>query len=295
VEKPVARDRKLTDLWKEKRFTVSAEILPPDDTHSLESTLDQCHELHRAGCDFFSVADGPAGTPRGGTKETVGAILSDLQTPVLPHLICRRRTPSELGAFLQHYSSEGAKQVLVLRGDPPADAPNWKFGQDGTYRFAYELVEQAKREAPELEIGVACYPDAENTDLNLKYFEKKVRAGASFAVTQLLYSAVSYARFIEAIASRGCGIPVLPGVLIPHSQAHAEKLRERFNVEVPQELLKRLAFDSEDPDADEASREAVAGLIETLKIRGAPGVHLYVLRETARAARLVEAVRHSNR
>lgn len=280
-------DTKLTDLWAnlgtrhvttgevEPRFTWSAEILPADDkhggTHNMEAVLDQCRKLRDQGVDFFSVADGPAGSARGGTPELTDRLRKEFGTLVVPHLITRDRTAAKLSEFIEDYANRGVRNILALRGDPPndrpADQPVWHPREKGDYTFAYELVKQIAQERPEISIGVACYPDGPDLEKAVGYLKAKQDAGAHFAITQLILSAKSYEKFVKAARQADITIPILPGVLVPHSREQAEQIAERFNISMETDTLVGVT-------------ETLSDFAKKLKAAGAPGVHLYVLRNS---------------
>lgn len=272
-------------------FTLSAEILPPTEHHAAEEVHAQCADLVKQGFKFLSVADGPAGTPRGGTLETASYIQNTLNTRAVPHLICRDSTPEDIARRADAFHEAGITSILALRGDPPADNPKWQPGQNGSYKYASQLVEQLRAHEANFRIGVAAYPDAgasfatdggnHNTEAraqSLKVFKTKIEAGAKFAITQVLLSTESYSRFLDETEEANCAVPTYAGILIPKSRTHAEELARRFKLAISPKLLQALSPNESDSLAEVARTEALAQFIDDLKRAGAPGIHYFLLR-----------------
>ena len=71
-------------------------------------------------------------------------------------------------------------------------------------------------------IGCALNPTAQNLDLELERFEKKLEAGADFVMTQPLYDMETLLRTLERVGK--VEVPVLLGVMPLQSSRHAEYL-----------------------------------------------------------------------
>ena len=214
--------------------------------------------------------------------------------------------PEEVENQLVDHHFLGIRNILALRGDPPQGVSSWT-PREGSHPYAYQLVEQIRelnegrflerngfskttREAMDFTIGVACYPEHDDRAQHLKHFERKVEAGAEYAITQMLFCADSYARFIEEIAAAGCEIPILPGTRLLRSREQAAKMSARFGVHVPESYLRKLAATDRDPAAKSASLDAAQSLMEALKNAGAPGLHLFVLSETELASTAIRKI-----
>jgi methylenetetrahydrofolate reductase (NADH) len=143
----------------------------------------------------------------------------------------------------------------------------------------------ARQEATDFSIGVAVYPEHPNPDEQLGFFRRKLDAGAEFAITQMMFDADAYGRFLDRCERHGLDVPVLPGTRILRSHAQARRTAAKFGVSVPPALRDRLGS-LDDPRATERALELFARLVERLRAYGAPGVHLFVT-DTATACRLL--------
>jgi methylenetetrahydrofolate reductase (NADPH) len=215
--------------------------------------------------------------------------------------------PAEIENQLMDHAYFGIRNILALRGDPPQGVPEWQARAD-SYNYAYQLIEQIARlnrgeyleragfktearAATDFTIGAAVYPDHPDPKERLEFFRRKVDAGAEFAITQMLFDADAYARFLDACDAAGLKrIPVLPGTRILRSRAQAMRMAERFQVAVSPDYANQLP-EREGPDTAEQALEAFYGFVRRLQALGAPGLHLFVLNDTALGARALRELK----
>jgi methylenetetrahydrofolate reductase (NADPH) len=301
-------DRKITDILGSGSFTISAEIIPPRNGASPTSIVKQIENLTTSGAQFLSVTKGAGGSLRGGSLPIAQMVKEGFRTPCIAHFTCRDLLPEEVENQLIDHHFFGIRNILALRGDPPVGVENWQ-PREGSYPYAYQLVEQIKRlnhghylerqgfkssEREKLDfcVGVACYPDHEPRSQGMDFFQLKVEAGAEFAISQMLFNPEAYSRFLDASAKRGIGIPTLPGTRILRSQEQALKSASRFSVTVSPQHLKRLPeTDALAAQSPNAAVDAFLALTEDFKKCGAPGVHLFVLSDTALATVALESLK----
>src|SRR5205807_6284615 len=108
-------------------------------------------------------------------------------------------TRTALGAMLARFDAAGVRRIVALRGDLPS---GWGGPRVGDFRYASELVAFVRAETGErFRIEVAAYPEmhpqARSPQDDLRAYLAKVRAGASSAITQMLFNADAYFRFVE--------------------------------------------------------------------------------------------------
>ncbi len=199
----------------------------------------------------------------------------------------------------------GIRNILALRGDPPVGQPHWS-AREGGYSYAHELIQQIAalnqgqfmdragfgdqipplREKTDFCIGAAAYPESPQIRERIDFFELKIQAGAQYAITNLLFDAETYARFLDECGARGIDVPILPGTRILKSKAQAIRVAERFRVEIPPAFLERLPEHSAKPGTPDAKESFKIGLelffelTERLRKLGAPGMHCFVITDT---------------
>ncbi len=296
---PFRPDTKITDVFSRGKFTLSAEIIPPRNGAEQSQVIGQVQSLIDAGTEFLSVTKGAGGSLRGGSLPIAQVVKEQLGKPCIAHFTCRDLVPEEVENQLMDHHYFGIRNILALRGDPPDGQPEWR-PREGGYSYAYELIRQIralnsgqflprKGGGPSIEspvktdfcIGAAVYPEHPDPTERVDFFRLKVESGAEFGITDMLFDAEAYARFLDACGAAGLQkIPVLPGTRILKSQSQANKMMSKFRVQVPAEILKRLPEEN-GPDSLDRGVEQFLLLIERLKRYGAPGIHLYVISDTA--------------
>lgn len=295
----LAQDSKIIDIIKSDRFTVSTEIVPPRNGSQAAMIMSQIAQLSDSGAEFMSVTKGAGGSLRGGSLPIAQTIKERFALPCIAHFTCRDLSPEDVENQLIDHHFFGIRNILALRGDPPQGIQDW-VPREGSYPFAYQLAEQIRnlnegrylerkgysvdtRERTDFCVGVACYPDHPVTSEQIDFFKLKVNAGAEYAISQMLFDADSYAKFIDACEHAHCSVPVLPGTRLLKSRAQAERMEQRFEVPVP-EWYKKILPLTDAQASSERTLDAFYTLTEKLKARGAPGLHIFVLSDTELAS-----------
>lgn len=307
---PFRADRHLTTVLRESitsgRPTLSAEIIPPRNGALQAQVLGQVRQLVDAGAQFLSVTKGAGGSLRGGSLPIAQAVKEQFGVPCVAHFTCRDLTAHEIENQLIDHHYFGIRNILALRGDPPDGQPQWQ-ARDGGYSYAYQLIEQiralnsgrylarpggpAHEEATPTEfcIGAAAYPEHPVESERFEFFALKARAGAEYGITDLLFDADAYARFLDGLGARGIDLPILPGTRLLRTRGQAERMMKKFKVRVPAALLERLP-ETDGPEALKIGLDAFLELSTRLKSRGAPGIHLYVIIDTEGACAALRAL-----
>lgn len=299
-------DRKLTEVIGRGRFTLSAEVTPPRNGAEQGDVLEQVSRLVEAGAQFLAVTKGAGGSLRGGSLPIAQAIKEQFGVPAIAHFTCRDLAPEEVENQLVDHGYFGIRNILALRGDPPDGQPGWR-AREGGYSYAYELVEQIsrlndghylhrpggpaaeKQEPTDFCIGVAAYPEHPDPAEGLRFFARKIEAGAQFAITQMVFDAEAYARFLDRCERRGLDVPIVPGTRILVSRVRARRTAEKFGVSVPPEMMDGLGR-IDDPGAADRALDLFERLVERLRGYGALGVHLFVT-DTDVACALLQRLR----
>jgi len=199
----------------------------------------------------------------------------------IPHLTTRDSSVMGLESMLLGAHAEGVRNVLAITGDPPevGDYP----GARGVYEIdaigLTRLMTNLNRgedfngrpiDAPtSFFAGVAVNPTPDDVDIELERFERKLEAGARFAMTQIVFDAEQLDRFVERLGGTW-PIPVLVGVFPLTSHRLALRLHNEVpGILVPQALqdeLERAGSDAADVgfgharELIAASRERAAGV-----------------------------------
>ena len=267
--------------------TVSFELYPPRTAAGSESLWLTIAELTTAQPDFFSVTYGASGSSRETSRDVVRWILAHTDTRVVAHLTCLGAPQDEVRAVAEQLLSDGVRDFLALRGDPPADAPDWSPHPQGLQR-ASELVtllrDLGDESGQELSIAVAANPWAlrstpTGTCGDLQALLAKQEAGADYAITQVFFEVDDYTRYVEAARAAGVTLPLLPGIVPLHNPARLRRLQEISGVQVPTVILERLEAEDDEEARRSVGADLGTELLEQVLDAGAPGVHLYTFNQ----------------
>lgn len=297
---PFKPDQKLTDVLAQGWFTLSAEVIPPRNGSEQRKVLEQVQTLIGAGAQFLAVTKGAGGSLRGGSLPIAQAVKEQFGVPCIAHFTCRDLTPADVENQLMDHHYFGIRNILALRGDPPDGQPEWK-PREGGYSYAYQLIEQIRAlnhgrylprpggpvvdssEKTDFCIGAAAYPEFPDETARWTYFKLKIDAGAEYGITDMIFDAEAYARFLDLCEKHGVVVPVLPGTRLLKSQAQARRMAAKFKVSIPSEALAHLP-EGDDPDGVKRGVEQFMKHVERLRAYGAPGIHLYVISDTEGAS-----------
>lgn len=263
---------------RDARF--SFEFFPPRTEVGVEKLRDVHHELAALKPDFFSVTYGAGGSTRDGTRQTVTSI-KQAGSDVAPHLSFGGSSKEDIAALLHAYKEMGINRLVALRGDIPSGT-----GVASQYYYANELIEFVRTTTGDhFHIEVACYPEihpqSDSYESDLKYFKKKVDAGADSAITQYFYNPDAYFYFVDASLKAGIDIPIVPGIMPITNFTNLQRFSNSCGAEIPRWIRQRLQSYGDDSNSiREFGVEVVQTLCEDLLKGGAPGLHFYTMNQT---------------
>ena len=249
---PMAEKSRLASKLSRGEKVTSVEILPPRSC-DLSHMLEQARRCYLHGVDAMNIPDGPRASSRVSPLIASIAIKNEIGIEPVLHYCCRDRNLIGMQSDLMGAYAAGIPNILIITGDPP------KLGDypDATGVFdvdAIGLVQVANRLNHGRDIGnsrldppaaifagVGANPCAVEFDRELERFERKVQAGAEFAITQPVFDTAALFRFLDAIEERDCAIPVIAGVWPLVSYKNAEFMNNEVpGVEIPEAILERM-------------------------------------------------------
>jgi len=196
------------------------------------------------------------------------------------HLTCVKRDRASLQRGLEDLQSLGIENVFAITGDYPKVGGGDKaplFELDSVQMI--ELINEMRQSGMNFWIGAAVSP-FKYTEADCMYqylkLEKKIAAGADYAVTQVGFDARKFAELKNYLRQRGLGVPVLGNVYVLQGKA-AEKMSkgEPPGCWVSPELLGKIQEEIQSPDKGQAARlERAAQMVAVLRGLGYAGAYL---------------------
>ncbi len=232
-------------------WVTSVELDPPKGSN-LERLFELVDEISATrSVEFFDINDNPMARARMSSLMTASLVQQRAAVETIPHLTPRDSTARGLESQLLGAHAGGIRNLLAVTGDYPS--PGDHGGSDAAYQLdAIGLVEmiaamnagtdRAGRvlDAPtDFLVGVAVNPTADDPDVELERFHRKVAAGAQFAMTQVLFDLDPLRRLLTDLGDPP--IPILVGLWPVTSHALALRLHHEVpGITVPDAVLARL-------------------------------------------------------
>jgi len=260
--------------------TVSFEFFPPKSEAAAAQLWATIGALEPLRPRFVSVTYGAGGSTRETTFATVTRLARNVGLAAAAHLTCVGSGRTEIRALLLRYWEAGIRHIVALRGDPPADDPDYRPHADG-YEFAADLV-AGIRDVADFEVSVAAFPEvhpaAHDAESDLDNLKRKLDAGAARAITQFFFDAEVYLRFRDRAAAAGIRAPIVPGILPVTNFGQVIKFSRMCGTAIPPWLVD--LFDGLDEDPE--TRKLVAAMVATeqcrhLSAEGVDSFHFYTL------------------
>lgn len=203
--------------------------------------------LKDAGVSVLDVTDSAMARVRMSPFASAYLIQSHVGIEVISHLTTRDRNLMALQADLLGAHALGLRHILALTGDPPtlpakgvydvdsigliALIKNLNEGQDGAGKSIGE--------GTDFLVGCSLNPTADDLDIELERFQRKLEAGADFVMTQAVYDVDRYREVMARIGR--IDVPVILELLPLQSYRNAEFIHnELAGVALPQVVLARM-------------------------------------------------------
>ena len=276
----------LRDIYQEARAAgrpvLSVEFFPTKteegERNLFEKTIPAIQTIHPSYC---SVTYGAGGSTREKTLGIVERIQREHALTAMMHLTCVNSTEAELGSVLSAASAAGIRNILALRGDPPAGGEFLKT--EGGFEFSRELVAFIRKTGG-FSIATAGFPEGHiacqgGKYQDWEYLADKIQAGADFVITQLFFDNTDFYEFHDHLVGKlGVTVPIIPGIMPILSAGQTKRFVALCGAQLPAPFLRRLDELGDDDAAVmaygiEYATEQCASLLE----HGVPGLHFYTL------------------
>ena len=271
--------------------SLSFEVIPPNPAVGNEKILLALDDMKGSAPHFISVT---ASNNKYNIKETTvplaDHIQNDLAIPTIAHLPAIYLSKEKVADTLRELDAVGVNRILALRGDIiPGVEPLKDF------RYATDLIEFIKAEAPNFDIIGACYPeghpDSPNQISDIQNLKKKVDAGCSSLVTQLFFDNERFYDFQDKCTLAGIDVPIYAGIMPILNRNQALRLLKTCeNIHLPRKFRAILDKYEHDPESLRAAGLAYAvDQIVDLVTQDVAGVHLYTMNNAETARHIYEA------
>jgi methylenetetrahydrofolate reductase (NADPH) len=182
--------------------------------------------------------------------------------------------------MLKAMHESGLENILALRGDPPADQPDFDFGRSA-YKYAYELIQHIRR-VNDFCVAAAAYVeghvDSRRLSEDLAHLKEKVDTGVDFLITQLFFDNRLFFDFIEKARAKGIECPVAAGIMPIFKADQIKSIALKSGCSIPARVVLMMDKYQNDPeDMRKAGIEYASYQIRELIGEGVDGIHLYTM------------------
>ncbi len=244
----------LIDALESGKKPVIVELDPPYNA-DMEKLIQAVDVLKEQPVDMITLSDSPMGKMRADSMAVSAKVARELDFAVMPHVACRDRNQIALGAAFLGAHLNGIRNFLIITGDPVqvGDRTVVSSVYDFNSITLMEYLKQMNNEyfaADPIVYGGALNYGRKNIDKEIERIEKKIEAGASYFLTQPIYSKEDVDR-IAYIKSR-VNTKIFGGIMPLVSYKNALFMKnEIYGIHVPDEVVARYspAFSREEGEA----------------------------------------------
>jgi len=144
---------------------------------------------------------------------------------------------------------------------------------------------------PQMFVGAAENPFADPYEIRVPRLAKKIAAGAEFIQTQCIYNLDKFEDWMGKARDRGLTeqVYILAGLTPMKSVGMARYMKKRVpGMDVPDEIIKRLADTPKDKQAEEGIKICVESIQRLKEVKGVAGFHLMAIEWEEKVPEIVE-------
>lgn len=289
---------KIRARQQEGRTFFSFEYFPPKTPQGVTNLYKRVERMASVEPLFCDMTWGAGGSTSKLTLDISGNIQKYLGIDVMMHLTCTNMPSGNVLEGLDGAKKRGIRNILALRGDPPA-GKEWTKCEDG-FEHGTDLVSFIRANYEDyFGIGVAGYPEGHpagyleghlSYDEEMAYLKQKVDAGADFVITQMFYDVDCFLRFVRRCRNDGITVPILPGILPIQNYRGFIKMTGFCRTRVPQAIYNAIENIKDDDGAvkDLGVQVGVEMCYKIIKSGLCPGIHFYTLNLENSVMRIVD-------
>ncbi|MCU0555782.1 MAG: methylenetetrahydrofolate reductase [Desulfobacterales bacterium] len=144
---------------------------------------------------------------------------------------------------------------------------------------------------PEMFVGAAANPFADPFEIRVPRLAKKIAAGAEFIQTQCIYNLDKFEEWMKLARDRGLTekVYILAGMTPMKSAGMARYMKNRVpGMDVPDELVKRLADTPKEKQAEEGITICVEAIQRLKEVKGVAGFHVMAIEWEEKVPEIIE-------
>ncbi|CUM66847.1 uncharacterized protein PRCAT00004531001 [Priceomyces carsonii] len=248
---------KIQALSPDQRF-ISFEFFPPKTDSGFRNLLARLNRMLALNPLFITVTWGAGGSTSEKSLDLASSCQKDLGITTVLHLTCTNTNRETIDDALKKAKESGIRNILALRGDPPRNEEYWT--PQCEFNNAVDLVKYIKQNYGDYFcIGVAGYPEGhvDGTDnsgqdpmKDIPFLLEKVKAGASFIITQLFYDVEKFAEYEKLLETYPelKDIALIPGLMPITTYNVFTRAAKLSHASIPPSIQKKLSSTNKDDD-----------------------------------------------
>lgn len=249
---------------KEGRKLIAVELAPPlgvDD----EKIMDAAFLMKKSGVDVLTFPDSPSGRTRADSILMAEKVSRETGMCVMPHICCRDKNAIAMRSQLLGAHINNINNFLVITGDPiPSMVRSsvksvFNFDSVGLMNIISDMNQDQFADKPVI-YGGAINQGRVNFKVELARVKKKMEAGATFFMTQPVFSDEDISRLRQIKEETGARI--LCGIMPFVSLRNATFMKnEMTGINVTDEILARYSADMTKEEGEETGIQIAKEII----------------------------------
>ncbi|MEJ2108358.1 MAG: methylenetetrahydrofolate reductase [Acidobacteriota bacterium] len=289
-------------LLEKGEFVVTSECGPPRGADP--EAVRKKGSLLKDVVDGVNVTDNQTSVVRMSSLSS-SVILKEMGFDPIWQMVCRDRNRIAIQSDILGAAALGINNLLCLSGD------HQSFGDNPKAKNVYDidsiqLIHTVKtlrdegrflggdevKGAPKLFIGAAENPFADPFEIRAMRLGKKVKAGADFIQTQVIFNLEKFSQWMQEVRERGLHeqVAILAGITPLKSAGMAKYMKKNVpGMDVPDALIERISAVPKENQAEEGIKICVEMIKQIKEIEGVRGVHIMAIEWEEKVAEIVKA------
>jgi len=297
-------DSNLAKALQSGRFVVTAELGPPKGADP--ELVRQKAQYLKGHVVAVNITDNQTAIARMASMAAGVILIGEGLEPIM-QMTCRDRNRLAITSDVLGASALGIRNILCLTGDHtsfgnhPESKPVFDLDSIQLIQMIRKMRDEGKflcgeeaTGAPQLLIGAAENPFADPFGYRAIRLAKKVKAGAEFIQTQLVYNVPKFAEWMKQVRDRGLHeqVSILAGVGPLKSAGVARYMKTNVpGLDVPDEIVERMSAVKGKAARQEGLKICVETIQQLKEIPGVAGVHIMAIEWEEAVPEIVEAAK----